>query len=374
MILSGNSLEHLLVSLGAYAARTPVMPISVAYSLMSSDHARIKAIAELTEPGPGVRRRRRAVRRRPRRARATVHRRRSSPGANGRARYVSRKLWEPALTGTVRSMATRSGRRSPNSYSHQDRPAPPRASSTPTGCCAPTRRCSRRSGRSWPTSRRCSSTGCRGATRSAATTTSTSRCSTAARSTSTTAGRRRRCSRSTLAALNAVAADAVLQRARRIRAAGARARERRRARRSGSSAAFGSCSTPPPRCPTRSPRGCASWPRNHADHEVPLTSSWGTTETARPPPPARTSSNSPTGCIGVPIPGVHVKLAPVGDKLEIRVNGPNVTPGYFRRPELTEAAVRRGRLLPLGRRRHADRRSRTRGCCSTGGSPRTSSC
>src|SRR6185312_3197085 len=51
MILSGNSLEHLLVSLGAYAAQVPVMPISVAYSLMSADHARIKAIAELTGPG-----------------------------------------------------------------------------------------------------------------------------------------------------------------------------------------------------------------------------------------------------------------------------------------------------------------------------------
>ncbi|MGZ4313413.1 MAG: AMP-binding protein, partial [Solirubrobacteraceae bacterium] len=51
MILSGNSLEHLLVSLGAYAAQVPVMPISVAYSLMSADHARIRAIAELTRPG-----------------------------------------------------------------------------------------------------------------------------------------------------------------------------------------------------------------------------------------------------------------------------------------------------------------------------------
>ena len=51
MILSGNSLEHLLVSLGAYAAGVPVMPISVAYSLMSADHARIRAIAELTDPG-----------------------------------------------------------------------------------------------------------------------------------------------------------------------------------------------------------------------------------------------------------------------------------------------------------------------------------
>jgi feruloyl-CoA synthase len=74
----------------------------------------------------------------------------------------------------------------------------------------------------------------------------------------------------------------------------------------------------------------------HADHEVPLTSSWGTTETS----PAATSAhfpNSATGCIGVPIPGVRVKLAPVGDRLEIRVSGPNVTPGYFRRPDLTEA-------------------------------------
>jgi feruloyl-CoA synthase len=76
--------------------------------------------------------------------------------------------------------------------------------------------------------------------------------------------------------------------------------------------------------------------RRHADHEVPLTSSWGTTETS----PAATSMHylgAPTGCIGVPIPGCTVKLAPVGDKLEIRVSGPNVTPGYFRRPELTEA-------------------------------------
>ncbi len=73
-----------------------------------------------------------------------------------------------------------------------------------------------------------------------------------------------------------------------------------------------------------------------ADHEVPLTSSWGTTETA----PAATSahfSGARTGCIGVPLPGVAVKLAPVGDKLEIRVSGPNVTRGYFRQAELTRS-------------------------------------
>ncbi|HSC02661.1 MAG TPA: feruloyl-CoA synthase [Solirubrobacteraceae bacterium] len=72
----------------------------------------------------------------------------------------------------------------------------------------------------------------------------------------------------------------------------------------------------------------------HADHEVPLTSAWGTTETA----PSATNMHyegAPTGCIGVPNPGTSIKLAPVGDKLEIRVKGPTVTPGYFRQPELT---------------------------------------
>jgi feruloyl-CoA synthase len=74
----------------------------------------------------------------------------------------------------------------------------------------------------------------------------------------------------------------------------------------------------------------------HADHDVPLTSAWGTTETA----PGATTMHylgAPTGCIGVPNPGVSVKLAPVGDKLEIRVKGPNVTPGYFGDAELTAA-------------------------------------
>jgi feruloyl-CoA synthase len=77
--------------------------------------------------------------------------------------------------------------------------------------------------------------------------------------------------------------------------------------------------------------------RDHADHEVPLTSSWGTTETA----PCATSAHfvgAPTSCIGVPIPGCTIKLAPVGDRLEIRVSGPNVTPGYYRAPELTAEA------------------------------------
>jgi feruloyl-CoA synthase len=68
-----------------------------------------------------------------------------------------------------------------------------------------------------------------------------------------------------------------------------------------------------------------------------MTTSWGATETA----PAATSAHFLSGrsdCIGVPLPGVELKLVPVGEKLEIRVKGPNVTPGYHRRPELTAAA------------------------------------
>jgi feruloyl-CoA synthase len=74
-----------------------------------------------------------------------------------------------------------------------------------------------------------------------------------------------------------------------------------------------------------------------ADHPVAVTTSWGTTETA----PAATSAHFPSGrsdCIGVPLPGVEVKLVPEGGKYEIRVRGPNVTPGYYGRPDLTQAA------------------------------------
>ncbi len=70
---------------------------------------------------------------------------------------------------------------------------------------------------------------------------------------------------------------------------------------------------------------------------VPMTTSWGATETA----PAGTSAHYRSGradCIGVPLPGVEIKLVPVGDKTELRTRGPNVTPGYHRDPDRTRAA------------------------------------
>ena len=45
-----------------------------------------------------------------------------------------------------------------------------------------------------------------------------------------------------------------------------------------------------------------------------------------------------TSKIGVPVPGVELKVAPVGDRLEARLRGPNITPGYWRDEALTRAA------------------------------------
>jgi feruloyl-CoA synthase len=44
------------------------------------------------------------------------------------------------------------------------------------------------------------------------------------------------------------------------------------------------------------------------------------------------------GTVGIPVPGVELKLVPRDEKLEARVRGPNVTPGYWREPELTRGA------------------------------------
>ncbi len=68
-----------------------------------------------------------------------------------------------------------------------------------------------------------------------------------------------------------------------------------------------------------------------------MLSAWGSTETA----PMSTCVHMPierAGVIGLPAPGSEIKLVPSGGKLEARVRGPNVTPGYFKRDDLTRAA------------------------------------
>ncbi|WP_073132200.1 feruloyl-CoA synthase [Muricoccus roseus] len=70
---------------------------------------------------------------------------------------------------------------------------------------------------------------------------------------------------------------------------------------------------------------------------VHMVSSWGLTETA----PSISMVHVPraaVGCVGTPLPGVEIRLVPDGDKLEARVRGPNITPGYWRDPEATATA------------------------------------
>jgi len=50
-ILSDNSINHALLTLGALHVGVPVAPISPAYSLMSKDFVKLKSIVELLEPG-----------------------------------------------------------------------------------------------------------------------------------------------------------------------------------------------------------------------------------------------------------------------------------------------------------------------------------
>ena len=63
----------------------------------------------------------------------------------------------------------------------------------------------------------------------------------------------------------------------------------------------------------------------------------GATETA-PMAIARTWQSTDSTNMGVPVPGVELKLAPCDGKLEARLRGPNITPGYWRQPALTAAA------------------------------------
>jgi len=70
---------------------------------------------------------------------------------------------------------------------------------------------------------------------------------------------------------------------------------------------------------------------------VPMISGLGATETS-PGVTFTTPDIERAGVIGLPADGNDLKLAPVADKLELRVRGPHVTPGYWRLPEETAKA------------------------------------
>jgi feruloyl-CoA synthase len=88
----------------------------------------------------------------------------------------------------------------------------------------------------------------------------------------------------------------------------------------------------------------ASLPQNLWDRlkslggpRVAFLSAWGSTETS----PLATSVHfrmDRPGVIGLPIPACELKLVPGAGKLEVRVRGPNVMPGYYKRPDLTREA------------------------------------
>ncbi len=85
------------------------------------------------------------------------------------------------------------------------------------------------------------------------------------------------------------------------------------------------------------------WDRLNAHAEaavgerVRMVTGLGMTETA-PSCTFAVRTDVASGHIGLPLPGVEVKLVPTDGKVEIRFRGPNVMPGYWRAPEQTAAA------------------------------------
>lgn len=78
-----------------------------------------------------------------------------------------------------------------------------------------------------------------------------------------------------------------------------------------------------------------------------FTTGYGATETA----PTIMSVHWATermGLLGLPLPGIEVKLAPIGEKYDVRVRGPAVTPGYYKRPDLTAKAFDEEGFYSLG--------------------------
>jgi feruloyl-CoA synthase len=75
----------------------------------------------------------------------------------------------------------------------------------------------------------------------------------------------------------------------------------------------------------------------HCGERVLIVSGIGSTECG---PVPLTTSRDPRreAIVGLPVAGVELKLAPVNDKLELRLRGDCVTPGYWNEPERSAAA------------------------------------
>lgn len=81
--------------------------------------------------------------------------------------------------------------------------------------------------------------------------------------------------------------------------------------------------------------------------KVPVLTGLGATETA-PFAMACDLEHAWAGRVGLPVPGVNLKLVPSSDKMEVRIKAPSVTPGYWREPELTADAFDEDGYYKLG--------------------------
>ena len=80
---------------------------------------------------------------------------------------------------------------------------------------------------------------------------------------------------------------------------------------------------------------------------VPFLTGLGSTETA-PYAMGRMWETGDASNMGLPPPGEEMKLVPMAGKYEMRLKGPNITPGYWRQPELTKAAFDEEGFYRLG--------------------------
>jgi len=81
--------------------------------------------------------------------------------------------------------------------------------------------------------------------------------------------------------------------------------------------------------------------------EILMLTGLGATETA-PLAMATGVEGASAGRVGLPVPGVELKLAPIESKFEARLRGPNITPGFWRDPEMTRAAFDEEGFYKLG--------------------------
>ncbi len=81
-------------------------------------------------------------------------------------------------------------------------------------------------------------------------------------------------------------------------------------------------------------------------NRIPMTTMYGATETQGVTVVHWITER--VGLVGLPLPGITLKLVPNGTKLEVRVKGPTVTPGYHKRDDLTKAAFDSEGFYSLG--------------------------